>query len=79
LIVITDTGILYQICLQTNLKENFNLGQIDLCAFAHNISFPDLIATGGDEQELCVWNLKNLKTFQWKAKNVSFLSFMNFL
>lgn len=56
--------------------EKIPLGQDLLCAFRVHPVHSQLVATGGDERELCVWDLsKDHKDFKpvWSSKNVKII------
>ena len=77
----TDNGLVWEFSIHEALAlEPMHLGQDLLCAFKVNPLSPNLFATGGDEKEVCVWDVNVLKTSPigicpepiWKAKNVNF-------
>jgi ribosome biogenesis protein NSA1 len=55
------------------LTQEVSLNQDLLCVFQVNPSFPHLFATGGDEREVCVWDVNQLEKPIWQAKNVILL------
>ncbi|KAI8903765.1 WD40-repeat-containing domain protein, partial [Gorgonomyces haynaldii] len=80
LISMTDKGLLSVIHLDNGLEKHdiperkTHVGQELLCAMKVNPELPHLIATGGDERDLCVWDLnsdlKEQMKPHWQAKNV---------
>jgi ribosome biogenesis protein NSA1 len=59
LISATDTGNVYVLNDSDSKIQKISLGQDLLCAFRVHPVHSHLLATGGDERELCVWDLSN--------------------
>lgn len=79
----TDNGLVWEFSINVPFVaaapiEPMHLDQDLLCALKVNPLSPNLFATGGDEKEVCVWDVNALKMSDgicaepiWKAKNVS--------
>jgi len=81
LISATDTGNVYILTDSDSNIQKFSLEQDLLCAFRVHPIHSHLLATGGDERELCVWDLSKLPNVAdmgsknvikpiWTSKNV---------
>lgn len=68
-------SVYFQFCFQT---LSINTGG-NLCKMIANPSKPNLIATGGEENDLKIWDLLNSEVPIFKAKNVSFILIHNFI
>lgn len=76
----TDTGDFFRFPQDSETShevlESIQLGQDLLCAFKVNPADPHLFATGGDERDLCIWDMTKLDPETekqepvWMAKNV---------
>lgn len=75
----TDTGIVtyrkLKGCKSKLPDVSVSLSQTDICVMKVHPTNPHIFATGGDERELCIWDIKKYKDGEkfepiWKAKNV---------
>jgi ribosome biogenesis protein NSA1 len=73
LVTCTDKGIIQYIHWSADTKElpekSMDLNQVDLCRMRVHPSHPHIFATGGNERELCLWDIHKDEPI-WKAKNV---------
>jgi ribosome biogenesis protein NSA1 len=74
IITCTDKGIVHYIHWSKDTKElpekSVDLKQVDLCRMRVHPSHPHIFATGGNERELCLWDIRKDPEPIWKAKNV---------
>jgi hypothetical protein len=67
----TDLGMIHIQSRNQNSKvQTVSLEQDLLCKLKWHSRETQLVASGGEERELHVWDLKNDSKVQWKSKNV---------